>query len=254
MSDGREKLNLLTQKNSRNAGKYRVHQFPPLRKRWEVSLNESQTLEPAEYQQQLMNGFQEGLDKGFEQGVNQGKEEGYQEGLRLGFEEGLKKGNKEGSLEGRAMFERAADPLDGMVQQFQTFLDNYEVQRRTELLQLVDKVTRQVIRCELALQPTQLLALVEEALAGLPEQPKQIRVHVNPEEFSRLNDAEPEKVREWGLTPDANMEHGECRVATDTTEIDVGCQHRLDQCIDVLKENLLPPEVERETGTGTIDD
>lgn len=245
MDDSRDKLSLLSKHTSRNTGKYRVHQFPPLRKRWEMSSsNEIQTLEPAEYQQQLMNGFQEGLDKGFEQGVNQGKDEGYQEGLRLGFEEGLSKGKKEGLIEGRAVFELAADPLNAMTQQLEAFLDNYEVQRRAELLQLVDKVTRQVIRCELALQPTQLLALVEEALSALPEMPKQIKVFVNPEEYARLNDAEPEKVREWGLTPDPAMEHGECRVATDTTEIDIGCQHRLDQCMDVLKDNLLPSDTD----------
>lgn len=249
MSDSHGKLNLLTKRSSRQAMKYRVHQFPPLRKRWEVSPHSPQALEPAEYQQQLMNGFQEGLDKGFEQGVNQGKEEGYQEGLRLGFEEGRKKGKKDGRVEGKTLFEQASQPLNEMVSQLQTFLDQYEVQRRTELLQLVDKVTRQVIRCELALQPTQLLALVEEALSALPEQPKQIRVHVNPEEFVRLNDAEPEKVKNWGLIADATMEPGECRVATDTTEIDIGCQHRLEQCIDVLKENLLPAEADSEAGT-----
>ena len=248
MDDSRDKLNLLSKRAGRNTGKYRVHQFPPLRKRWEMpSSHQSHTLEPAEYQQQLMNGFQEGLDKGFEQGITQGKDEGYQEGLRLGFEEGLKKGKKDGQTEGREMFEQAASPLNVMIQQVDAFLQNYEVQRRTELLQLVDKVTRQVIRCELALQPTQLLALVEEALSGLAELPKQIKVFVNPEEYSRLNDAEPEKVREWGLTPDPSMEHGECRVATDTTEIDIGCQHRLDQCMDVLKDNLLPSDADHQT-------
>ena len=37
-----------------------------------------------------------------------------------------------------------------------------------ELLALVKKVSEQVIRCELTLNPTQLLTLAEEALASMP--------------------------------------------------------------------------------------
>lgn len=221
--------------------KYRLHQFPPLRKSWQIKVqNDSFNLDPSEYQKQLVDGFQEGLDKGFEQGLNQGKESGYEEGARLGYEEGYKNGLKEGREAGKQLFSKAAGPLSDLVNKTQDFLDQYEHRRREELLQLVDKVTRQVIRCELALQPTQLLALVDEALAGLPDTPSKIKVLVNPEEFARINDAEPERVKEWGLTSDPEMVHGECHIVTDTIEMDVGCQHRLDQCMDVLKANLLP--------------
>lgn len=101
-------------------------------------------------------------------------------------------------------------------------------------------MTRQVIRCELTLQPTQLLTLVEEALSSLPQIPDQLKVYLNPEEFRRISEAEPDKAREWGLCADADMAPGECRVVTDTSEMDVGCQHRLDQCMDVLQSSLLP--------------
>lgn len=233
-------LKELTSRRNNNH-KYRAHQFPPLRKSWQInSQNESFSLDPAEYQKQLVDGFQEGLDKGFEQGLTQGKEAGYEEGARLGYEEGLKKGFKEGRESGKQVFSRAAKPLTGVSRKVRDFLDQYEDRRREELLQLVDKVTRQVIRCELALQPTQLLALVDEALSGLPDTPSKIKVLINPEEFDRINDAEPEKVKEWGLAPDAEMAHGECHIVTDVAELDVGCKHRLEQCMDVLKENLLP--------------
>ncbi|MDN6072434.1 MAG: flagellar assembly protein H, partial [Enterobacterales bacterium] len=134
----------------------------------------------------------------------------------------------------------AAEPLDSLTAQLQRYLDGYELRRREELLQLVEKVTRQVIRCELTLQPTQLLTLVEEALSSLPQIPDQLKVYLNPEEFRRISEAEPDKAREWGLCADADMAPGECRVVTDTSEMDVGCQHRLDQCMDVLQSSLLP--------------
>lgn len=224
--------------------KPRLHKFPPLRKRWAQNGSSpedegARALDPAEYQQQIKEGFQDGMNQGFAQGMAEGKEEGYQEGVRLGFDEGMRKGLTEGKQLARQQFLDAAAPFERISNEVQHYLDNYEQRRREELLQLVEKVTRQVIRCELALHPTQLLALVEEALTSLPQPPEQVRVLLNSEEFQRISEADPEKAREWGLAADASLEPGECRVITDTTEMDVGCQHRLDQCVTVLKENLL---------------
>lgn len=97
-----------------------------------------------------------------------------------------------------------------------------------------------MIRCELALQPTQLLALVEEALAAFPAMPETLQVMLSTEEFNRLRDAVPEKVSEWGLTPSPDLPPGECRVSTDKSELDIGCEHRLEQCMTALKETLTP--------------
>lgn len=224
--------------------KPRLHKFPPLRKRWShgampAEEDGARALDPAEYQQQMKEGFQDGMNQGFAQGMAEGKEEGYQEGVRLGFDEGMRKGLSEGKQQARQQFIEAAAPFERISAEVRRYLESYEQRRREELLQLVEKVTRQVIRCELALHPTQLLALVEEALTSLPQPPEQVRVLLNSEEFQRISEAEPEKAREWGLAADPALEPGECRVVTDTTEMDVGCQHRLDQCVEVLKENLL---------------
>ncbi|RKQ41044.1 flagellar assembly protein FliH [Enterobacter sp. R1(2018)] len=224
--------------------KPRLHKFPPLRKSWQQTAGEhgvhGEVMNPAALQEQLMQGFQDGLNRGFAQGMEEGKNEGYQEGSRLGFEEGMRKGLAEGSLLAKQQFLEAAQPLEGVRDELQKFLTAYEQRRREELLQLVDKVARQVIRCELALQPTQMLTLIEEAISSLPSVPEQIRIYMNSEEFKRISEAEPEKSRQWGLCADADLAAGECRVVTDTTEMDIGCQHRMDQCVDVLKETLLP--------------
>lgn len=224
-------------------GVLRVHTFPPLRKnRHSDTVQGNMPLDAAEYQQQLMNGFQEGLNNGYEQGLQQGREEGWQAGHQQGYEEGLQKGRSEGKTAGRALFEQASQPFDALSQQLRQALDEHEQRRRTELLQLVEKVTRQVIRCELALQPTQLLALVEEALSSLPEAPSRLKVSLNPLEFARISEAEPQKVAQWGMVADETLEPGECRVETDTSDMDVGCSHRLDQCMDVLTQTLTATE------------
>ncbi len=224
--------------------KPRLHKFPPLRKSWQQTAGglgtHGELMDPAAMQEQLMQGFQDGLNRGFAQGMEEGKNEGYQEGARLGFEDGMRKGLAEGKQQAKQQFLKAAEPLESVVAEVQSYLAGYEQRRREELMQLVEKVSRQVIRCELTLQPTQLLTLVEEAVNSLPQVPEHIRVHLNGEEFRRISEAEPEKTRQWGLIADPELEAGECRVVTDTSEMDIGCQHRLDQCITVLKETLLP--------------
>ena len=224
-------------------GRYRLHRFPP-RQRAVTGEPLTASISAADYQRQLMDGFQEGLQKGFAQGMTEGQEQGFSEGHQQGFAEGRRQGYTEGSLagqqEGRKQFVEAAQPLEAITGKVNDFLAHIERKQREDLLQLVEKVTRQVIRCELALHPTQMLTLVEEALNGLPQIPEQIRVLLNADEYQRISEAEPEKVRQWGLCADPDLDAGECRVVTETSEMDIGCQHRLDQCMDVLKENLLP--------------
>ena len=176
--------------------------------------------------------------------MTEGQEQGFQEGHQKGHDEGRRQGYTEGSLagqqEGRKQFEQAAQPLEAISGKVNDYLAHVQRKQREDLLQLVEKVTRQVIRCELALQPTQLLSLVEEAISAFPAMPESLQVLLSNEEFNRIKDAAPEKVAAWGLTPSPDLQAGECRVITDKSELDIGCEHRLEQCMSALKESLLP--------------
>ncbi|MDU1952498.1 flagellar assembly protein FliH [Atlantibacter hermannii] len=220
-------------------GRYRLHRFPP---RQTVAATAISGLSSSELQRKLMDGYQDGLEKGFRQGMQEGHDEGYREGQQKGYADGMRDGYAEGSLAGQrdglATFTEAAKPLDALCQQVNDFTAHLQRKQRDDLLQLVEKVTRQVIRCELALQPTQLLALVEEAVNALPAVPETLHVMLNPDEFQRIQNAAPDKVTEWGLTPAAELNPGECRVVTDTSELDIGCEHRLQQCMEKLTGSL----------------
>lgn len=224
-------------------GRYRQHRFPPRHTSGPAEVQIS-GVSAADFQRQLMDGFQEGLQKGFEQGLREGHNEGHQEGHQKGQDEGYRHGYAEGSLagqrEGLNQFTLAAQPLEAVSVMLNDYLAQNQRKQREDLLQLVEKVTRQVIRCELALQPTQLLALVEEAIAALPSTPETLHVYLNTDEFNRIQSVAPAKVKEWCLAPSAELPAGECRIVTDSSELDVGCEHRLEQCMDVLKETLSP--------------
>lgn len=213
---------------------YRPYRFAP-------KANQAQVAElddPEALQRALSDGFQEGSERGFEQGLLQGREAGHREGLERGLREGHAEGVIAGERDGRARFETAAAPFAAMVENYQASLAGLEQQRRHELLELVKKVAQQVIRCELTLHPTQLLSLVEEALATLPGADGAIEVRLNPEECARIRDIAPESASKWQLVADDQLALGELRVITGQAEADLGCQQRLDACVGKLADHL----------------
>ena len=56
-----------------------------------------------------------------------------------------------------------------------------------------------------------------------------------------------EKVAAWGLVASADLSTGECRIVTEASELDIGCEHRLEQCMTVLKETLAPDETDEQS-------
>ena len=216
---------------------WRPFRFPP-RVRTAAQDAEAVAGDPAALQRAVAEGFQEGIDKGYEQGLEQGREAGHREGFERGIEDGKAIGSEEGRIQGLKAFDEAAQPLDRLIERFERFRQDFEQSRREQLLELVQKVSKQVIRCELTLHPTQLLSLAEEALAAMPDDQQDVRILLNPEECARIKELAPERAAAWRLVPDDKLALGECRVITAESEADIGCQQRLDSCMDTLAEHI----------------
>lgn len=216
---------------------WRPFRFPP-RVRTAAEMADSVAGDPAALQRAVADGFQEGIDKGYEQGLEQGREAGHREGFERGVEDGKAIGREEGRVQGRRAFDEAARPMGELVERFERFRQEFEQARREQLLELVQKVSKQVIRCELTLHPTQLLTLAEEALAAMPGDQEDVRILLNPEECTRIKELAPERAAAWRLVPDEKLALGECRVVTAQAEADIGCQQRLDSCMDTLADHI----------------
>lgn len=217
---------------------WRVFRFPPLCSGPRALAGEVGGGGQASVQQAVSDGFREGMEKGYQEGLQQGLEAGRRQGFDEGCEQGRQRGLEEGRHQGLQVFEQASAPLARMRGELREYLGQYELKRRQELLELVRKVARQVIRCELTINPTQLLALAEEALTSLPGDVTDARILLNPEEYARIRDIAPERAEEWRLVPDERLALGECRVVTEQAEADIGCQQRLDSCMETLAGHL----------------
>lgn len=217
---------------------YRPHRFPPL-----SQLLASPSTRPgtaAELQAALADGFQQGLERGYREGHDSGLHAGHEEGRVAGYAEGRRIGAEEARAAARENFEAMARPLDAMFDSLAQLQADYQAALRKEVVELVGQVARQVIRCELALQPVQVLALVDETLATMPPVREGVEVYLNPEELQCIMQLDPERASRWTLIADSRLEPGECRVKADGREADAGCRQRLAACMDQVRAQLLP--------------
>lgn len=212
----------------------RPYRFPPL-SQFGAACPSSNA---ADAQLSHAEGFQQGMDRGYREGYEMGLQQGRQEGLAESRSEGLRSGREEARSEVLARFESLAAPLDSMFAELQHLQADYQSALRREVVDLVAKVARQVIRSELVLQPVQLLALVDETLATMPPAREGVEVWLNPEELERIVELAPERAARWTLIADSRLEPGECRVRADKREADAGCRQRLAACIEQLDTHL----------------
>ncbi|KUY54595.1 flagellar assembly protein FliH [Burkholderia sp. RF2-non_BP3] len=214
---------------------YQRYRFPPLRSPGTTPLpagalaSAAEPLDPA-------------FDARIEAGYRQGMADGYRAGFERGEADGLRQGRATGAQDAsdalRSEHAGTAEVLDAMRDAFGRMHAEYLAARRTELVDLVARVARQVIRCELTLQPGQMAALIDETLALMPAASGIPEVRLHPDECARLFELFPERAQQWRLVPDARLEAGECRVLLGGNEADAGCRHRFESCMERVGEQL----------------
>ncbi|WP_150301526.1 flagellar assembly protein FliH [Pseudomonas profundi] len=216
----------------------RIFRFPPLCATPLAGDAELHYADQATLQRAVSDGYREGAERGYQEGLEQGLEAGRRQGFEEGCEQGRQRGLEQGRYQGLQRYEQATVPFEQMRTELRDYLAAQDRKTREDLLELVRKVARQVIRCELTINPTQLLALAEEALASMPGDPGEVQILLNPEEYARIKDIDAERAETWRLMPDDRLGLGECRVVTEKAEADIGCQQRLDSCMDTLAQHI----------------
>jgi len=218
---------------------FRSYHFPPLHQVSKaLPAGASGAGSAEEWQSALADGYRQGQREGYEAGLDQGRAEGFPQGQS----EGLQRGVEEGRAMALNQFEQLAKPVDSMLRSLKKLKTDLRAAQRSEVVDLVGKIARQVIRAELALQPVQLLTLVEEALAVMPPSREQVEVFLNPEELRRIMELDPKRAKKWTLLPDPALEPGECRVRAGDNEVDAGCQGRLAAVMEQVHDQLMLDE------------
>ena len=218
---------------------FRPYHFPPLAQFIAAGASKgaqsSSSATPTEdWQSAVADGYRQGQREGYEVGLDEGRADGYD----AGHAEGVERGIAEGRQQALAELEQMAKPVDAMLRSLKKMKTEFKNAQRKEVVDLVGKIARQVIRAELALQPVQMLNLVDEALAAMPPTRDEVEVFMNPEELKRIQELDPKRAKKWNLMSDPALDLGECRVRAGDHEVDAGCQNRLAACMTQVRESL----------------
>ncbi|MET0292726.1 MAG: FliH/SctL family protein, partial [Steroidobacteraceae bacterium] len=105
-----------------------------------------------------------------------------------------------------------------------------------QLAELSVAIARQLLRRELKVDPSQVIAVVRETVALLPASARDVRVIVHPEDAALIRErlVTPNEQVAWRMIEDPMLHRGDCRVVTDTAQIDARMENRLNAAIATL--------------------
>jgi flagellar assembly protein FliH len=142
----------------------------------------------------------------------------------------------QGVAAGRAEYEARTTELNARIARLDAVLNvlgkplaDLDAQVQKQLVTLALTVAKHLVRRELRIEPTQIIAIIRETVALLPAAARDVRVHLHPEDAALVSErlAKPQAERAWTIIEDPVMGRGGCRVTTDTALIDARLETRL---------------------------
>jgi flagellar assembly protein FliH len=126
--------------------------------------------------------------------------------------------------------------LDAIVNSLARPLHDLDPEVEDQLLQLALTIGRHLVRRELRIDPSQVIAIIRETVALLPASARDVRVHLHPEDAAVVREklAAPVGERAWTIAEDPVMGRGGCRVTTETAQIDARLDTRIGSVISAL--------------------
>lgn len=148
------------------------------------------------------------------------RQSGYEEGLRQGLLAGQSKIDQQSRLI-KTMLQQLAEPTSQMAENAQQ-----------QLLQLAFAIARQIVRRELKQDPSQIIAIIRQALNQLPLGAKNIQILLHPEDAKVVTEAlslggEVKGGEPWQINPDPRVERGGCQVVTENSKIDASIDKQI---------------------------
>jgi flagellar assembly protein FliH len=170
--------------------------------------------------------------------------------LRQALQESEARGYQAGLAKAQAESQAALDTLLAQVGQLDSILQllsqplaQLDAEVEKELLHLTLAVGKQLARRELRIDPTQVIGIIRESLSQLPASARDVRIHLHPEDAATVRErlAAPANERAWTVIEDPTLTRGGCMVRTETSQIDVRLESRVNAVIaNALGEERAP--------------
>lgn len=196
--------------------------------RWEMeTLDDPRAEAPAEAPQ-LALPTAESIQQIQLQARQEGHQEGYQEGLLLGREQGYGEGQEQARQE--------AQRLHQVLAQLDQTLERLDREMAQQLLELALGVAKQMLRQALKVRPELVLAVVQEAIASLPQVNQHPQLILHPQDAALVRVFLENELAQghWHLVEDGQVQAGGCRLETAQSELDATLESRWQRVLDAL--------------------
>lgn len=159
----------------------------------------------------------------------------YEEAYAKGRAEGLASAEREMRPQLQQLQARI-ERLDAIVGTLARPLQELDAVVEDQLVQLALTVARHLVRRELRMDPSQVIAIIRETVALLPASARDVRVHLHPEDAAVVREklAAPAGERVWTIVEDPVLGRGGCRVTTETAQIDARLETRIGTVVSAL--------------------
>jgi flagellar assembly protein FliH len=151
-----------------------------------------------------------------------------QEAFAQGRDAGLAAAKTETEAQLELLRNRVAR-LDRILSALAQPLHDLDAEVEQQLLSLSLAIAKQLVRRELRIDPTQVIAVIRETVAILPASARDARVYLHPDDAAIVRDklASPAQDRAWTIFEDPMMTRGGCRVTSESAQIDARVEARM---------------------------
>lgn len=156
------------------------------------------------------------------------RQDAWNEGFSTGEKDGFHAGQLKAAQEAQEVLAAKSAALDGIMQQFFEPIAEQDQQLEDAMLDLVTRISKQVIQRELSLDSSQIKQVVRESLKLLPASSDVVRVYINPQDFEQLKALRERHEENWKIIEDDDLLPGGCRFESVNTRIDASIETRIE--------------------------
>ena len=156
------------------------------------------------------------------------RQDAWNEGFSTGEKDGFHAGQVKAQQEAQEVLTAKVAALEGIMQQFFEPIAQQDQQLEVAMLDLIKRISTQVIQRELRLDSSQIKQVVRESLKLLPVGSEAVRVYVNPQDFEQIKALRARHEENWKIIEDDGLLPGGCRFESLNTRIDASIETRIE--------------------------
>jgi len=154
------------------------------------------------------------------------------------YEEGFIEGKKAGEEFGLEKFRLQTENVETIYAILDNLIKEYDSKLEEQVIDLVKTMVGSVIRYEITINNNVIINLVKEALASLPKDAKEIKIHINQDDLQLIQQAINKKeitgLGEINFISDPNILRGGCIINSNWATIDASLTTRLNTILNKL--------------------